>query len=351
MHYIFLGYLDKSLTFDQPTLRGTRPSIAKACIEMDLTVKPPNDVNIAIGKGDGYSQPVVHERFPRDIGDNTMPRHLVSQIPVAPKASIASSAPSSNLHSTIDSANNKIQTSVPFSSSQSCDENEFHEDLLKNAILKLKALQRLKVMLRAHTWSIMGLMTALCVCPDKGHRRSGHREDKVLKRDIPWETYMTTKLITGTCFQLLRRYDKISESYRAILLDDDGPAYIRVFVNILRNIIKEETVEYVLALIDEMLTGKGSFLTISSELSPHTSIAEISKWSASFVHTDCSGMDMFPDIYEVVKLIEEPSERWIIEVNGASGTLYSNETYQLQVDFPEHYPMEAPQSYRKVTAK
>ncbi|KAM7265693.1 hypothetical protein ACFE04_003376 [Oxalis oulophora] len=36
-------------------------------------------------------------------------------------------------------------------------------------------------------------------------------------------------------------------------------------------------------------------------------------------------------------------ERWVIEVNGAPGTLYSNETYQLQVDFPEHYPMEAPQ--------
>ncbi|XP_042516781.1 probable ubiquitin-conjugating enzyme E2 18 [Macadamia integrifolia] len=36
-------------------------------------------------------------------------------------------------------------------------------------------------------------------------------------------------------------------------------------------------------------------------------------------------------------------QRWIIEVNGASGTLYANETYQLQVDFPEHYPMEAPQ--------
>lgn len=35
--------------------------------------------------------------------------------------------------------------------------------------------------------------------------------------------------------------------------------------------------------------------------------------------------------------------RWVIEVNGAPGTLYANETYQLQVDFPEHYPMEAPQ--------
>ena len=36
----------------------------------------------------------------------------------------------------------------------------------------------------------------------------------------------------------------------------DGPSYIRVFVSILRDIFKEETVEYVLALIDEMLTGK-----------------------------------------------------------------------------------------------
>lgn len=66
---------------------------------------------------------------------------------------------------------------------------------------------------------------------------------------------MTTKLITGTCLQLLRRYDNRSESHRAQLLDDDGPAYIRVFVSILRDIFKEETVEYVLALIDEMLTA------------------------------------------------------------------------------------------------
>ncbi|CAL5422064.1 unnamed protein product [Camellia sinensis] len=129
--------------------------------------------------------------------------------------------------------------------------------------------------------------------------------EQVLKRDIPWETYMTTKLITGTGLQLLRRYDNRSESHRAALLDDvmfiaipalvlkmillsllfvptldqiqchslavlfamtpfiplpdaeiiDGPAYVRVFVSILRDIFKEETVEYVLALIDEMLTA------------------------------------------------------------------------------------------------
>ncbi|XVF30531.1 hypothetical protein REPUB_Repub16aG0066100 [Reevesia pubescens] len=78
--------------------------------------------------------------------------------------------------------------------------------------------------------------------------------EQVLKRDIPWETYMTTKLISGTGLQLLRRYDNRVESVRAQLLDDDGPAYVRVFVSILRDIFKEETVEYVLALIDEMLT-------------------------------------------------------------------------------------------------
>ncbi|GFS46457.1 ubiquitin-conjugating enzyme 16 [Actinidia rufa] len=41
--------------------------------------------------------------------------------------------------------------------------------------------------------------------------------------------------------------------------------------------------------------------------------------------------------------VSDNLQRWVIEVNGASGTLYANDIYQLQVDFPEHYPMEAPQ--------
>ncbi|KAH1151400.1 hypothetical protein AAZX31_16G127900 [Glycine max] len=79
--------------------------------------------------------------------------------------------------------------------------------------------------------------------------------EQVLRRDIPWETYMSTKLISGTSLQLLRRYDHRPESHRAQLLDDDGPSYVRVFVRVLRDIFKEDTVEYVLALIDEMLAA------------------------------------------------------------------------------------------------
>ncbi|KAE9614387.1 putative H(+)-transporting two-sector ATPase [Lupinus albus] len=79
--------------------------------------------------------------------------------------------------------------------------------------------------------------------------------DQVLRRDIPWETYMATKLISGTSLQLMRRYDHRAESHRAQLLDDDGPAYVRVFIKVLHDIFKEDTVEYVLALVDEMLAA------------------------------------------------------------------------------------------------
>ncbi|KAI5077767.1 hypothetical protein GOP47_0007591 [Adiantum capillus-veneris] len=79
--------------------------------------------------------------------------------------------------------------------------------------------------------------------------------DEVLTRVIPWETYTATKLINGTGLQLLRRYDHRPQDAKAVLLDENGVAYVRLFVGILRDITKEETLEYVLALIDEMLSA------------------------------------------------------------------------------------------------
>ncbi|KAI7749563.1 hypothetical protein M8C21_021930 [Ambrosia artemisiifolia] len=80
--------------------------------------------------------------------------------------------------------------------------------------------------------------------------------DQVLRRDVPWETYLTSKLITGKALQQIRRYDKRSENDRAPLLENDGPSYVRMFISMLLDIQKEDTVEYVLALIDDMLTAK-----------------------------------------------------------------------------------------------
>ncbi|KAL6637143.1 hypothetical protein ACP70R_024715 [Stipagrostis hirtigluma subsp. patula] len=41
--------------------------------------------------------------------------------------------------------------------------------------------------------------------------------------------------------------------------------------------------------------------------------------------------------------VSDNLQRWVIKVAWVAGTLYAGETYQLQVDFPEHYLMEAPQ--------
>jgi V-type H+-transporting ATPase subunit H len=66
---------------------------------------------------------------------------------------------------------------------------------------------------------------------------------------------MTAKLINSRGLQLLRRYDHRPDSVQAALLDEDGVAYVSVFVGILRDISKQETVEYMLAMIDDMLIG------------------------------------------------------------------------------------------------
>jgi ubiquitin-protein ligase len=41
--------------------------------------------------------------------------------------------------------------------------------------------------------------------------------------------------------------------------------------------------------------------------------------------------------------MKQQQKRWVVDVAGAPDTLYTGETYKLQVDFSEHYPMEAPQ--------
>ncbi|CDY47951.1 BnaA10g28230D [Brassica napus] len=43
--------------------------------------------------------------------------------------------------------------------------------------------------------------------------------------------------------------------------------------------------------------------------------------------------------------VNDNLQKWKIDVTGAPGMLYENETYQLQVEFPVNYPMEAPQAF------
>ena len=75
-------------------------------------------------------------------------------------------------------------------------------------------------------------------------------------KEIPWDIYMTARLISDVDLQLLRRYDKRDPEQRAILLEEGGPAYVSALLTVLKNVTKDETVQYVLALLDDMIETK-----------------------------------------------------------------------------------------------
>lgn len=76
---------------------------------------------------------------------------------------------------------------------------------------------------------------------------------ETLSRDVPWETYMTARLISDKELHLIRRYDKRPEDLRASMLDENGAAYIEAFLSVLKAVTKEDTVQYVLTVILQLL--------------------------------------------------------------------------------------------------
>ncbi|RLN40079.1 putative ubiquitin-conjugating enzyme E2 16 [Panicum miliaceum] len=83
-------------------------------------------------------------------------------------------------------------------------------------------------------------------------------------------------------------------------------------------------------------------MTSSSPSSSSPSRKALSKIACSRLQKELSEWQVNPPA-GFKHRVTDNLQRWVIDVAGAPGTLYTGETYQLQVDFPEHYPMEAPQ--------
>jgi V-type H+-transporting ATPase subunit H len=81
---------------------------------------------------------------------------------------------------------------------------------------------------------------------------------------------MTARLISDANLQLLRRYDKRPPELQASLLDESGPAYVDAFLTVLRNVTKEETVQYILALLVQMLQENPRRALLFHQLPPST---------------------------------------------------------------------------------
>lgn len=80
-------------------------------------------------------------------------------------------------------------------------------------------------------------------------------DDLLRAKNIPWEVYMTARLITETELKLLQKFDRKDVQTQARLLEeDDGASYFAALLSVLKNVTKDETVQYVLALFDTLLT-------------------------------------------------------------------------------------------------
>lgn len=77
----------------------------------------------------------------------------------------------------------------------------------------------------------------------------------VLKRDIPWDTYMAARLISEKDLRSIRLYDKKNASTQSDILQTEGPAVVASLLSVLKNVTKEDTVQYVLALLQGLVAA------------------------------------------------------------------------------------------------
>jgi V-type H+-transporting ATPase subunit H len=77
--------------------------------------------------------------------------------------------------------------------------------------------------------------------------------DTVLRRTIPWESMKNAKLISERDLTMIRKFDKRPASEREDLLDNEGEEYAGLFLNFLSNLATPDGVQYVLAIVDELL--------------------------------------------------------------------------------------------------
>ena len=76
----------------------------------------------------------------------------------------------------------------------------------------------------------------------------------MLKQEIPWETY--SSLLSEGDLQRIKNFDKATPEVQSELLTGaTGAAYAASFLTVLRNISKEDTVQYALALVHQFLEG------------------------------------------------------------------------------------------------
>jgi len=77
--------------------------------------------------------------------------------------------------------------------------------------------------------------------------------ESVLRRTIPWDNMKSAKIISEGEHAMIRKFDKCLSPQREELLDKEGHEYAELFLNFLNELNSVDAIQYVLAIIDELL--------------------------------------------------------------------------------------------------
>lgn len=83
---------------------------------------------------------------------------------------------------------------------------------------------------------------------------AGPTNESVLASNPPWDSLCRATLISDEQLALIKHYDVKNQMQQDQLLEQQGMRYIELFYNLVMEINKDETLQYVLALIDNMIT-------------------------------------------------------------------------------------------------
>ena len=79
-------------------------------------------------------------------------------------------------------------------------------------------------------------------------------QQQVLDRELPWKNYYKGLMMAQEDLELLVAYDKKPKPEKQRLMKESGTVYAQLFLKLLTKIKKNETLQYILTLIDEILT-------------------------------------------------------------------------------------------------
>ena len=73
---------------------------------------------------------------------------------------------------------------------------------------------------------------------------------------VNWRSYETSQMISQDDFNFINELDSAGVEGRQLVMEKHGSKAARAFVNLIGQISRDQTVRYLLTLIDDLLTGE-----------------------------------------------------------------------------------------------